>query len=152
MVTRLIIVRHAKPLSEGYAEDGLRPLSEEGRKIQKKMTEQLLSEGIEMHQVYSSPLLRAQQTAEIIANYYELDVKEEVALGVEFDSLQLLQKIKPNQTTAFVGHAPTLGEFIDALVGDKVLPYGLSTSGTVIVDFDGPIQFGAGTFVSYLKP
>ncbi|MFT4553053.1 MAG: phosphohistidine phosphatase [Chlamydiales bacterium] len=155
MSTRLVAIRHAKPLSEGYAEDALRPLSEEGKSIQLRATKQLKDEGIVPTLILSSPLLRAQQTAQVITDVYNLPFEEENALGYDFNQELLLKRIpspEENQTLFLVGHAPTLGHFINALVGENVLPYGLSKSCAAVVDFKNEVGLGQAEFVSYYQP
>jgi len=43
MTKTIVAIRHAKPNSNGYSEDALRALSEEGKVIQKKVTEEMKS-------------------------------------------------------------------------------------------------------------
>ena len=155
MTTRIVAIRHAKPLSEGYAEDSLRPLSDEGKEVQKQLTEKLYAIGIRPTHILTSPLLRAQQTAQIATDIFEVPFKDEAALGDDFDGNKLLQSLPPpdeNATVFLVGHAPTLGDFVNKLVGREALPDGLSKSTAAIVDFEAGVTFGEGTFIDYIKP
>lgn len=155
MSTRLVAIRHAKPLSEGYAEDALRPLSEEGKAIQLHAAKQLKDEGIVPTIILSSPLLRAQETAQVITDVFNVPFEDEIALGNDFNQESLLKRIpspEENQTLFLVGHAPTLGHFINALVGENVLPHGLSKSCAAVVDFKDKVGVGQAKFVSYYQP
>ncbi len=155
MSTTIIAIRHAKPKSEGYADEKLRPLHEEGIATQRTMTQHIADKGYAPTSIYSSPILRAVQTAEILAEKFSLDVNQTEALGYALDRSALLSLIPPpdnNQTLVLVGHAPNLAEFINDLVGEMVLPEGLSKSGTAILSFDEQPGFGKATFVEYLKP
>jgi phosphohistidine phosphatase len=50
-----------------YANDGDRPLTEEGRKKTKKIAQRLQDLGLQFNLIQHSPLVRAQQTAAIFA-------------------------------------------------------------------------------------
>lgn len=152
MSTTIIAIRHAKPKSEGYADETMRPLHEEGVAIQEKMTRLIEEKGYVPTRIFSSPILRAKQTAEIIADRFSLEVEEIDALGYALDAAYLsnLTKNEDNQTLVFVGHAPSLGEYVNQLVGKRVLPEGLCKSGTAVVKYDPKTQ--KNTFVEYLKP
>lgn len=152
MSTTIIAIRHAKPLSEGYADETLRPLHEDGIAVQKQMTQLLIEKGYTPTRIYSSPILRARQTADIVAEPFSLEVTEIDALGygLDPDYLTSLVSQEENQTLIFVGHAPTLGEYINRLVGENVLPMGLSKSGTAIVTYDADSH--KASFVEYLNP
>lgn len=153
MVTRIVAIRHAKPLSGASIENP--PISDEGREVQKRMAELLKTEGVHPSIVLSSPLLRAQQTAQVISDIFHVPFENETALGDDFDP-QILLALTPepeeNQTLFLVGHAPSLGNFINALVGEVVLSNGLSKSSAAIVEIEGDIAFGNGIFIKYLQP
>lgn len=155
MVTTIVAIRHAKPVSEGYAEDHLRPISEEGKEAQKKLAAHLQEAGIIPNTIWTSPLLRAQQSAEILSEIFAVPYREEPALGNSFDRERILEKIplpELNQTLFLVGHAPTLPEFVNDLVGEDALPEGLSKSAAAVVTFTDQIEFGHGYFVQVFKP
>lgn len=151
MISRLIVIRHGKPLSDGFAEDGLRPLSNEGRIVQRQMAERLKALGISPGLILTSPLLRAVQSAEIVGEVFEAPVEEESALGEEFDAEVVLGRILPGKTIAIVGHMPTLPQLVEKLVGKPVLPDGICKSGMVILSFKDKIGWGKAHFENYLK-
>ena len=155
MSTTIIAIRHAKPKSEGYADERLRPLHDEGIATQRAMAQLIADKGYSPNSIYSSPILRAVQTAEILAEKFSLSVNQTEALGYGLDRAALLSLIPPpdkNQALVLVGHAPNLAEFINDLVGDIVLPEGLSKSGAAILSFNEQPGIGKATFVEYLKP
>ncbi len=155
MTTRLIAIRHGKPKSDGYAEDALRPLSEEGEAIQRRVTEELKGHGLKPTMILTSPLLRALQTAEVISEIFKIPVYEDPALGVEFDGDALLDSLPApefNETVVLVGHAPTLAQFVEKLVGAEVLPHGLAKSSAAVIDFHDEIGIGKAKFVGYYAP
>jgi len=153
MATYLVAVRHAKPVSKGYSDDA-RPLSEEGRRGQKKVAQEMLQDERAFDCILTSPLVRAEQSAEILAKVFDASVTTEPALGNEFDADALLGKIPDtamNQTICFVGHAPTLAVFVNKLVGKNVLPDGLSKASAVIIVFPDTIAYGQADFVQYYQ-
>ncbi|MEX1013172.1 MAG: histidine phosphatase family protein [Waddliaceae bacterium] len=138
MVTTVIASRHAKAKTQGYADADLYPLSEEGIEKQNKVALALKNAGYIPTKIYSSPLLRARQTADIFSTLYNIPFEELPALGTEFDGERLCTFIPPpelNQTVLLVGHAPTLAHWINQLIGDEQLP-GLSTSSAAILTID----------------
>ena len=155
MVSRVVCIRHGKPISEGYADDTLRPLSDEGKEIQRKVIQRLKDDGVTPNFVLTSPLLRAQQTAQIVTDVFSIYFENEPALGTEFDAEKLLERIprpEQNLTLFIVGHEPTLGKFVNDLVGETVLPDGLSKSSAAVIEFEEEIGFGKGKLIHYYKP
>jgi phosphohistidine phosphatase len=155
MVTRLVAIRHAKPSGDGYSEDSIRPLSEEGVVIQLRVAQLLKEEGISPSKILTSPLIRAQQTAKIISTVFNVPFESERALGNDFNEKTLLKRIpapEKNQTIFLVGHTPTLGDLVNKLVGKIVLPHGLSKSSAAVLDFKESVGLGFATFVKYYEP
>lgn len=156
MLLRIVVVRHAKPYSEGYADETLRSLSPEGVFLQEKMTLHLKALGIIPDIIFSSPIVRAQETAYLIRQIFgDVEVVTLDALGYDFDEEEILSHLpdpSENQTVYLVGHAPTLEGFASRLVGESILPRGLPTSGALIVDFREPPAFGMGEYAGYYAP
>jgi len=153
MLSRIVVIRHAKPFSEGYADETLRPISQEGRIIQLSIAEHLKKLNIIPTQIISSPLIRAEQTARVLSEVFDdTPIVINNALSYEFDENALLSLIPPpseNKTIFFIGHAPTLPDFVNKLVGEDVLLHGLKTSGAVVIDFRKEVAFGKGHFAGY---
>jgi len=152
---KLVAVRHAKPVSEGYAEDFLRPLSDEGKAVHRKLSEALVKEGIEPIHIFSSPLVRAMESAYVMGEVFGVGVSELPALGDEFDPaalIDLLQSFSGEETVIFVGHAPTMAKFVHDLSSDEVLLEGLGKSEAAIVEFDGEAAEKSGKFLKVLAP
>lgn len=151
MHTRLVAIRHAKPVSEGNGDETLRILSEEGRAKQKQRMQELLDDGIVPELILCSPLIRARQTAEIVSEFSgNVPIKIHEALGYDFNKdalLTFVNQYAKNKTVFFVGHSPTLSDFVNKLAGKNVTGLGLPVSGTAIIEFPDNIEFGAGTLV-----
>jgi len=67
--------------------------------------------------VYSSPLVRAIETAEIVAGTHEATIKIVDELRPELTSLESIAKLKPQDLALFVGHAPSIERVISELIG-----------------------------------
>lgn len=142
----VLAARHAKPQKTSYEEDP--PLSSEGVLIEEKVAKLLMQENIAIDVIYTSPLLRARQSAEIITKFIPAPIFVESALGDAFDKHVLLELILQSQekpmTTCFMGHAPTMAEFVNDLTGGNSLPNGLDKSSIALLEFPGEVAFQKG--------
>ncbi|MFO0760833.1 MAG: histidine phosphatase family protein [Byssovorax sp.] len=125
----IFLVRHAHALDEapGLGDTG-RWLSERGRKITRKVG-RWMAKGKKRRPaaIWSSPLVRAVQTAEILAA--EVGYKGEVKAVGELspgrdpgDLLLLLQSAGTEGPLVLVGHEPSLSLIAKALLGETSLP------------------------------
>jgi len=100
--------------------------------------------------IYTSPKLRAVETANILQEVLAGNIFEENALCEPFDSNRLLDILadysNDKYTVFFVGHAPTLAEFVNDLVGKNVLEKGLPKGSAVLVTFEDSVELGKGIF------
>lgn len=153
MATTLIISRHAKPADpHEYNRDGIRPLVEEGRQKQRQLAVLLKEKGIKPDIILASPLIRAKQSAEILAEAFGIDWEEFNALGTNFDIAAVLKKmsrLEKDKTIILVGHIPTLEDLSRLLAGHDCLPLGLAKSGAVHLEFQDKIEPGKALFVDY---
>jgi phosphohistidine phosphatase len=120
----LYLVRHAIAAERGeeYPDDNLRPLTPKGIAKFRKAVEGLGRLDLSIDRILTSPLVRARQTADILAGGLSdsPQVVETDALcpGARFELL--LQAIAPCghcQAIALVGHEPGIGETAARLVG-----------------------------------
>ena len=130
---RVYLVRHAH--SDPGDPDELRPLSSRGQGEALALGHRLAGQPMPPRLVVSSPLLRARETAEAIADATsaELRVDERLAPGA---TLELLQQVLDGAEApiAIVGHQPDCSEIAIALTGDDP---GFATGSFVAVDL-GP--------------
>lgn len=122
---RLVVIRHAKAedgldFARTGQPDNLRPLTESGRKKMQRAVAGLIREVEFIDVLASSPLLRARQTAEIVAEAYvgrtvvELDL---LAPGGDPEALRAwLRSQRDEVVAAIVGHEPDLSELISWLL------------------------------------
>ena len=116
---KLYFLRHADAL-EG-ADDAARPLSPHGKKEALEVGRFLKRAGIEFDAAYSSPLVRAKETAEIV-----LDACGSTKLNLTATLLnetsdakfeEWLKGIPDAKHICLVGHAPSLAERARQLLG-----------------------------------
>lgn len=117
---RLYFLRHAH--AEPGADDAARPLSPIGDKQCAKLARFLTRADIAFDAVYSSPLLRAVQTAERVLR--EMDrspaVKVELVQSLLNESSGFagwLQRIPKKEHVLLVGHEPSLAGHVRELLG-----------------------------------
>jgi phosphohistidine phosphatase len=114
---RVILVRHAK--ADPGEPDELRPLTPAGHEAARMLGE-LLAER-EPDAIVSSPLLRAVETAEALADAAGLEVvvDERLAPGATLDDLRATVTGR-GQTVIAVGHQPDCGEIALAVTGREL--------------------------------
>ncbi|NJR66983.1 MAG: phosphohistidine phosphatase SixA [Leptolyngbyaceae cyanobacterium CRU_2_3] len=123
----LYLIRHGIAGEHGtYANDDERPLTEEGRSKTKQVAKRLYELGIRFDLIQTSPLVRAQQTAEILQAAKlsnTLEVVNDLAPGGDFENwtqgLQQWQQ-QGGKKLAIVGHEPNLGTWAERLVWGEV--------------------------------
>lgn len=156
---QVIIIRHADAGDQDpkrYPDDDLRPLSLEGRHKQAAATRALQARGIGFDHLVTSPLLRAVQTARIVADGYGLEADPVVSDVLGHDCspstvVKLLERFPASSRVALVGHEPCLSVVAARMVASDE-PLELKKSGVIGIGFDGPAKLRAGTLLYHLKP
>jgi phosphohistidine phosphatase len=116
---KLYFLRHAEALDG--ADDAARPLSPRGKKEAREVGRFLKQAGIEFDAAFTSPLVRAKQTAEVVLDVCgstKLDVTAALlneASEATFD--EWLKGIPEAKHVCLIGHAPTLAERVRRLLG-----------------------------------
>ncbi len=110
---------HADPQ---FPDDRLRPLTPEGRKKTRSAARGFRALGVELDLILTSPLARARQTAEVVADVFELPADHvqdtphlEPGAGLK-PLLEQLASEDPQSSVLLVGHEPDLSEMISELV------------------------------------
>jgi phosphohistidine phosphatase len=157
----VILVRHAKAEprdANSWPDDDQRPLTAEGRAEQRAAARAMKKMGIKFDFLVTSPLLRARETADIVAKGYRWTEAPQVAeeLGHEYSVgavVKLLAKFPPDSVVALVGHEPDFSNLTSALVSkDCDLNIAFKKSGVVGIEFDGQAEAGKGVLLYHLKP
>ena len=138
----LYLVRHAVAAERGeaYPNDDLRPLTPQGEGKFRKAVKGLVGLDIPLDVILTSPLVRARQTADILADGLSKSprVVETDALrpGARFDRLtKAVTDCAGCTSIALVGHEPDLGEIAARLVGAST-PLSFNKGAVCRIDFD----------------
>ena len=122
------LIRHGIAAARGtYTDDQKRPLTDKGRSRTTKVANHLSATGLEFEVILTSPLVRAAQTAEILAKAgLSQTVDTQKFLQPHGDIEQWLgwqQRWQPNSheaKLALVGHQPDLGNWVEMLLWGNV--------------------------------
>ena len=127
----LYLVRHGVAAERGkeWPDDSKRPLTPDGIARLRRSARGLNAIGVTFDQIVTSPLVRARQTADVLAE--ELKGKPPIATadalapaGSAAAVMQELVRHVRNARVALVGHEPNMGELAAFLIGAKVpLPF-----------------------------
>ena len=110
--------------------DDERPLTERGRKEMNSVEKRLK---FSADAILTSPLPRASQTAEIVANRLRVELKTEAALAHGFN-VERLRRLLGNadaDCVMVVGHEPAFSEVIKELTGGEIK---LSKAGVALLE------------------
>ncbi len=120
----LYFLRHglAHERDEWAGDDWHRPLTEEGQARMMREAETLVRLNVQLDLILTSPLVRARQTAEIVARQLhvldKLVVDERLAAGFGPDQLaRILEAHSTVGALMLVGHEPDFSETVGALIG-----------------------------------
>jgi phosphohistidine phosphatase len=143
----LYILRHADAVNvgdDGVKTDEDRHLSEKGIETITIGSKALGKMGISLDKILTSPLKRAQQTAEIIAK--ELGIKEKNIIVTDklkpsFEPKKFLKELKKHDGSSIciVGHEPDFSSLISRLLsGVSDLNIDMKKGGMALVDLKTP--------------
>lgn len=132
----LFILRHgdAGRSSVTVKDDSKRSLTVEGEKEIKDISKGIKGLGIEFDYIFTSPLLRAKQTAELVSKIVvpTNQIKELDELKPEGSKLQLYHKLsnlKQDSSVLIVGHEPYLSELIGEAISSGKCQIDLKKAG-----------------------
>jgi phosphohistidine phosphatase len=99
-----------------------RPLTGEGRERMAREAKTLAALGLDFDVIVTSPLVRAKQTASIVAERLKVAdrVVEDARLGIAFDPNSLARVLAQHANAGsllLVGHEPSMSETIGSIVG-----------------------------------
>jgi phosphohistidine phosphatase len=149
---KLYLVRHAEAIERSATTpDSSRYLTTKGRISFRKIARSVRKAGAAPDVIFTSPLLRSVQTAEILAERLkhkgEVVAAKEISPGFDLPALRALLAGAGNPAeAAFVGHEPDLGEIAAALMS---VPGGfpLRKGAVVAVEVAGSVPKGAAKFL-----
>ena len=146
------IVRHAIAHERDAArwpDDADRPLTDKGIARFQKVAARLLELGIGVDACFTSPLVRAVQTAEILCQHGDWPEAEVLtSLAPEGEPLDVIAALSnaPGEVVAIVGHEPSLSDLLACMLsGDGAEPLGsMKKGGVAYVEFAGQVSAGEG--------
>lgn len=115
---RLYLVRHAE--AAPGEPDELRSLTPAGRRQAQELAERLRADGVAPDAIITSPLLRARETGEALAEATgaELQPDERLAPGATEEDVRAAVAGR-GETVVVVGHQPDCGRIAAALTGGE---------------------------------
>lgn len=156
--TELYLVRHAIAAERGseWPDDNKRPLTERGISRFKETVKGLRHLDVAVDEIFTSPLVRARQTADLLAAGLDgkppVKVLEALAPGHSFTSfMSQLAKVAKRRRVALVGHEPDLGELAAHLIGaGRALAF--KKGGVCRIDIGSLSSRRAGSLIWFFPP
>ncbi len=152
---KLFLLRHGSAeAAHPGRRDWERPLTEDGRNQLLGIGRALQRLNIKPNVVLTSPLVRAYQTAEIIAPMLrcELQAADELQPGCTLERLHPLLRRHNAESVMLVGHQPDLSSMAARLINADERSLVLKKAGLIRIDIDGRPQAGHGRLVGLLTP
>ena len=159
---RLLVIRHGLAGDrEEFAftgrPDSERPLTKEGRVKMKRAAAGLAKIVPELDLIATSPLVRAVQSAEVVADAFggmDLTIVDELSPEhAPDDLLPWLRSHDPGTAVAAVGHDPHVGFLVGWLLTGRHESFvELKKGGAVLLEFDDPPAPGGATLLWAVPP
>lgn len=148
----ICLIRHGDYLTEGISEDSLYPLSDKGKESIESLCEQFSEKKLLPNRIFSSPLIRAIESSQIISRFFSIPFEKKAAL-IEFDSSSLLSLIQENKgkTIFFVGHAPFLIEFAALLAKNKIDIHKMEKATALHLQFGEEVDFQLAEYIGIIS-
>lgn len=151
----LHLLRHAHA-GDAFAWDGpdaTRPLTDKGRSQSDRLGRFLVGRGFETDLIITSPLTRALQTAEIVADVLgtRLAIDERVGGGLTLGGLDAVLGDHGAPTRPIVvGHDPDMTELLATLCGMSEIP--MRKGAFARIEAETPLQPGSGILRWLIPP
>jgi len=154
----IYLVRHAIAAERGdeWKDDSKRPLTDQGIARFREVVKGLATLDVAIDEIFTSPLVRARQTAELLAAGLDpkpsLKTLDALAPGHAAPTvLANLAKAAKRRRIALVGHEPDLGELAAHLIGTpRAIPF--KKVGVCRIDMEGLASKRAGALLWFIPP
>lgn len=152
----IYIVRHgiAEEVASGGG-DSARALTQEGRQKMKEAAKGFVKLQPEVQRIFASPLVRAKQTAEILAAQLKKSVEEIKELSPGFSPSQVCERLislKKAGSIMLVGHEPNCSELASYLLeGSTGTSIEFKKGAICLIEVDLP-KGASGTLRWHLSP
>ena len=150
---KLYLVRHAEAIERpGTLPDAQKYLTAKGRLAFREIARRVRNAGAAPDIIFSSPLLRAVQTAEILSERLkhrgDIVVTRELAPGFDHEALRsLLYGEESMREAAFVGHEPDLGMLTAFLLFPAVVDFPFRKGAVTAVETGKDVSRGSARFL-----
>src|SRR4051812_13399245 len=149
MAQQLWLLRHgeAEP-HDTRADDAERALTDRGRDQARAAGRALTALGVEVHLAFTSPRVRARDTARLVCAELGVEPLEHACLSEGFDrddAMALMATAGPDQRVLVVGHEPDFSQVVHDLTGARIH---LKKGGLAAVRLDGT----RGELIVLLRP
>jgi phosphohistidine phosphatase len=154
-MSTLYLLRHAHAgdPERWSGDDAERPLSDKGRRQAERVGRMLAGVEDRPDLVVTSPLVRARETADIVAAELGVDVVVDRRLVGPLYTEELediLAAAGTSERPCLVGHDPDFSSLLGELLGVAAIPMRKGTLARV--DFDGRVRSGRGTLRCLVPP
>jgi phosphohistidine phosphatase len=155
-----VLLRHgiAVDRDDWEGQDGDRPLTERGAKRVAQVAAGLTRLNVQPTHVFSSPLIRAIETAKIVHNALRISsavqiVDELLPNAPPNRLLSVLQDLPPESCVICIGHEPHLGMAASVLLsGRSSASFPLKKAGACLIELSIPAKPGRGILHWWLTP
>jgi phosphohistidine phosphatase len=154
----LYVIRHgiAEDRGPNWSDDGKRPLTEEGTRRMRRAAKGLIRLGVELDIVLTSPLVRARQTADIVARAFDTPppvvAVDPLMPGATYAALLgALHTHARGTRIALVGHQPSIGRIAGRLIGAR-RPLAFKKGAVCLIDLQSIPPAGSGTLRWFVTP
>jgi phosphohistidine phosphatase len=154
----LYVIRHASAEERGskWPDDSKRPLTEEGARRMRRAAKGLVRLGVQLDVVLASPLVRARQTADIVAQAFDtaprVVVINSLLPGATYAALLGDLHAHASRTRiALVGHEPSIGRIAGRLIGAR-RPLAFKKGAVCRIDVQSIPPAGTGALRWFLTP
>jgi phosphohistidine phosphatase len=148
MAQQLWLLRHGEAEPHDAAPDADRQLTDRGREQSRVAGRALAALKLEVHMAFTSPKVRARETAVLACEALRIEPIEHDALAVGFDAdaaLELLAAAGRDQRVLVVGHEPDFSQVVYDLAGGRI---DLKKGGIAAIRLDGT----RGVLIALLRP
>jgi phosphohistidine phosphatase len=155
----IYLIRHAiaAEREDWNKPDELRPLTPQGEKKMQRIARGLRALNVEFSRLYSSPLVRATQTAEVVRKALRINSIEQTDAMLPEASpqalLSVLNELPADAIVGFVGHEPHLGYLLSFLLSGQRAPFAaFKKGGVACLEGEKPAEAGKFALRWMLEP
>ena len=145
MAQQLWFLRHGEAEPHGSRPDAERALTERGERQSRAAGEALKALAVEFQLVFTSPRVRARETARLACESLEAEPTEHEALSEDFGAREALELAPAADRVLLVGHEPDFSQVVHDLTGARI---DLKKGGLAGVRLEG----GGGELICLLRP